>query len=407
MYFFAAGMLGGALLLPVAGSAQAISVGPGAPPTTLSGEAGGPIHAALMNSDCTGQVGELPDHVIEVTADTALVLTVQSASDSTLMILGPGGTWCNDDTNGLNAAVQAPFAAGTYSVFVGSYQGDAFPYTLTVSAGGGEAIVPTEIPPTPAPASIAVGAALSPDPMSLTGSVAPTQSASATFGPNCAGFVGTAPDHVFNLTAAQNYLRFTAESSTDLTLALRGPGGVLCNDDTHGFDPEISGPFAPGEYQLFVGTYSSGTAANYALTVATQPHGAAGAAIPTNTNGQAIELAPGFSPDPQVAVGVSGGTVSASDYGTTPTGPCRGTIAAAPNHVFVLQQAMPYLRFTVEAPHDTTLVIRGPEGVRCQDDSFGFNPEITGAMLPGRYEVFVGSYSTDGDYALRVSSRPR
>lgn len=403
------GLFAIALMLPAAASAQAVSIGPNSTPTSMPGEAGGPIHAAMMDARCTGQVDELPNHVIQVTADMAMLsFRVQSASDSTLMILGPSGTWCNDDSDGLNAAIEGPFTAGTYSVFVGSFNGDAFPYTLLVTPDGNDEVAePAEIVPTNLPAAVSVGAALSPDPMTLTGSVTPTHSASIAIGPGCAGFVSSSPEHVFSLSAPQSYLRFTAESNTDLTLALRGPGGVQCNDDTHGFDPEIAGPLAPGEYQLFVGTYSSGASAAYTLTVATQPHGGAGAAIPTTPTGDVISIAPGFSPDPQVAVGVSGGPESTSNYGATPTGPCRGTIANEPNHVFVLEQPMPYLRFSVEAQHDTTLVIRGPEGLRCQDDSYGVNPEIAGAMPAGRYEVFVGSYSVDGDYALRVASRPR
>jgi hypothetical protein len=67
---------------------------------------------------------------------------------------------------------------------------------------------------------------------------------------------------------------------------------------------------------------------------------------------------------------------------------------------------MARFRFTVRSSVDTTLVVRGPSGALfCQDDSDGFNPEIRADLGVGRYEVFVGSYSSDGDYSLEVSSR--
>jgi hypothetical protein len=371
---------------------------------TLNGNAGGAVHAATMDPRCTGQVGDTPNHVLVLpSAMPQLTLSVEAGPDATLVVLGPGGTLCDDDTNGLNPALSGPFAAGTYSVFVGSYQGPSFPYTLTVSTEG-QAVVPTaDIIAGP---EVTVSPGFMPDPMTVTSNGGGPTSGSAMFGSQCNGNYGGSPSQVVNVTADMPYLRFTAESETDLTIAVRGPRGVLCNDDTHGFNPEVSGAVAAGRYEVWVGTYSTTTPASFRLTMSASPHGAAGAVIPSGNTGAAVTLSPGFSPDPQILIGRSGGTVQASQYGTTPTGPCRGTIGAAPNHVFDVTAPMARFRFTVRSSVDTTLVVRGPSGALfCQDDSDGFNPEIRADLGVGRYEVFVGSYSSDGDYSLEVSSR--
>lgn len=62
------------------------------------------------------------------------------------------------------------------------------------------------------------------------------------------------------------------------------------------------------------------------------------------------------------------------------------------------------LRVQVSSAKDTSLVIRGPDGIRCNDDTDGLNPVVQGRWPAGRYEVFVGSVA-DGfhRYSLRVT----
>jgi hypothetical protein len=54
-----------------------------------------------------------------------------------------------------------------------------------------------------------------------------------------------------------------------------------------------------------------------------------------------------------------------------------------------------YLRMFVVSQGDTTLVVRGSNGmIYCNDDTYGLNPALDlNALPPGRYDVFVGSYS--------------
>lgn len=95
-----------------------------------------------------------------------------------------------------------------------------------------------------------------------------------SFDPSCyAGSYPVAPSHVLTLTDPLPYVRVMAFSSrgTDLTLLVRAPNGlVTCVDDADGLNPivELNGVTA-GEYQVFVGNYSSPAPEPYELGVTT------------------------------------------------------------------------------------------------------------------------------------------
>lgn len=89
-------------------------------------------------------------------------------------------------------------------------------------------------------------------------------------------------------------------------------------------------------------------------------------------------------------------------------GSCVGFIANAPDYrVYYSSQPGLPLAFRVESPHDTTLVINGPNGNwYCNDDSVGLDPEfVFSNAVQGQYDVWVGSYGTDAylEAALTVT----
>ena len=101
-------------------------------------------------------------------------------------------------------------------------------------------------------------------------------------------------------------------------------------------------------------------------------------------------LAPGFGQT--TLSGLAGGTVRAVRHGNTGDGMCQGWVASSPNHTFELTAATS-LTIAVAAPSDTTLVVLGPDGPRCNDDSAtSHNPQISGRFAAGEYRVYVGSY---------------
>ncbi|NJR39033.1 MAG: hypothetical protein HC781_09605 [Leptolyngbyaceae cyanobacterium CSU_1_4] len=85
---------------------------------------------------CTGFVDEQPDHTIVLTSVfNFLNLQVESPEDTTLVIRGPGGTWCNDDYTGKNPGIAGQWLSGTYQIWVGSYRQDEYsPYVIRMTA---------------------------------------------------------------------------------------------------------------------------------------------------------------------------------------------------------------------------------------------------------------------------------
>jgi hypothetical protein len=83
------------------------------------------VRAEAFSSGCAGSIDpSRPDAVILLDAEAPLLaLRAQSATDTTLFLRLPdGGLICDDDTDGLNPALQvAPASSGDYSVWVGAY----------------------------------------------------------------------------------------------------------------------------------------------------------------------------------------------------------------------------------------------------------------------------------------------
>jgi hypothetical protein len=121
-----------------------------------------------------------------------------------------------------------------------------------------------------------------------------------------------------------------------------------------------------------------------------------------------IQVSPGFTPDPVVLRGISGGSTAAqtvSGRDRTATGPCVGFVDASPDHTMTLTNPFSFLSVEVQSSEDTTLVVRGPGGAWCNDDMSGKNPGIAGEWLEGTYQIWIGSYQKDQyhPYILRLT----
>lgn len=111
-------------------------------PTEVRGISGGSVSAREVagqadtpTGGCLGFVDAQPNHTIELKAFfNYLSLQVQSPEDTTIVVKGPGGTWCNDDFQDKNAGLDGQWLAGTYQVWVGNYKKEkATPYTLRIT----------------------------------------------------------------------------------------------------------------------------------------------------------------------------------------------------------------------------------------------------------------------------------
>ncbi|MBE9178992.1 hypothetical protein IQ268_10505 [Oculatella sp. LEGE 06141] len=111
-------------------------------PTTIRGISGGSRPASEISGraetatgPCSGFVDAEPDHTMVLTEFfDYLSLAVQSPEDTTLVVRGPGGSWCNDDYDGKNPGIAGQWLSGTYEIWVGSYQEDKYhPYIVRIT----------------------------------------------------------------------------------------------------------------------------------------------------------------------------------------------------------------------------------------------------------------------------------
>lgn len=119
------------------------------------------------------------------------------------------------------------------------------------------------VPGTPDHASIAPG--FTPSPMTFNGIAGGSQEAS-TRRPDCLGNIPSTPDLEFSVSAAIPMLRIMAKSTQDTTLLVQmTDGSYLCNDDSEDVHPAISAAFPPGDYRVWVGTFSGDDRPVYTL----------------------------------------------------------------------------------------------------------------------------------------------
>ena len=128
----------------------------------------------------------------------------------------------------------------------------------------------------------------------------------------------------------------------------------------------------------------------------------------SSVSAQQVALQHRFTPNPLILEGISGGELEASEVvktKETSTGYCYGYVNAQPNHILVLENFFDFLKIEVESNHDTTIVIEGPGGVWCNDDSYTTNPVIEGEWQEGSYKIWIGSYqeNSSNSYQIKIT----
>lgn len=266
------GLCAAALTLALAAGSGAateyrqFTLGPGflPDPQVGTGVTGGPVDAsARFGAGCVGMIDTTPDHVIDVTAPVDVQLSVQSSTDATLVVTGPTGTACDDDSAGmLDPALSMGLERGRYEVYLGHF-GRAGEYTLRIREGAGGAAASSGGSGSRY-RDFTLGAGFLPDPQQGTGRTGGRERA-AEYGRHCIGDIDDTPDHRLTVTSTVS-LRMYVESEGDASLVVVGPGSVRCDDDSHGqLDPEINDIFAPGNYEIYVGHIGRG--GEYVLTL--------------------------------------------------------------------------------------------------------------------------------------------
>lgn len=94
--------------------------------------------------------------------------------------------------------------------------------------------------------------------------------------------------------------------------------------------------------------------------------------------------------------------IEIADNESTPTGSCSGFVSQEANHTLVLTTFINMLQINVTSQEDTTLIIKGPGGIWCNDDYNGRNPAIVGQWQSGTYSVWIGSYNRNTPYTYQL-----
>jgi hypothetical protein len=265
-----------------------LSVGFAPDPHSRNLTAGGNIRAETRFSSCRGSIANAPDYSVYYTAGSLpLIFSVDSDSDTTLVINGPDTRWyCDDDgaDEPLNPLVRFDNPqSGRYDIWVGTYsQGAGVPATLFVSelsehtrsgssgssgrynsssSGGGANRL--DIFRDARFGNVSLGGGFLPDPFdrSVTagGSISVREALSSRSGVEgfCAGFVTNEPTLQLNYSGGSD-LHIYTDGAADTTLAINGPDGTwYCNDDAVGTDAGISFPQGTnGTFDIYVGTFS-------------------------------------------------------------------------------------------------------------------------------------------------------
>ena len=106
-------------------------------PYVTSVVSGGGIDASNLGNGCGGSISNAPDVRLNFSAGSLpLIISANSANDTTLVVNAPDGQWyCDDDSgNGLNPSVRFnKVQSGRYEIWLGTYGSGNHSATLSIS----------------------------------------------------------------------------------------------------------------------------------------------------------------------------------------------------------------------------------------------------------------------------------
>ncbi|MGB3695346.1 MAG: hypothetical protein WA865_22375 [Spirulinaceae cyanobacterium] len=114
--------------------------------------------------------------------------------------------------------------------------------------------------------------------------------------------------------------------------------------------------------------------------------------------GKVTTVSKDSSSAPITLSGMSGGSVNSGDC---------GSVADTPNQVINVTERIDYMRVSVEAEGQPTLIVDGPSGRFCLlPDSFSGKPEMSGLFTEGVYKISVGDLSgAQHSFQLSISQQ--
>ena len=269
----------------------AVSLAPGFQPDphTVAIVSGGEVDASYLEGGCTGYAAVAPDYRLTWGGggDLRIGFEADEGGDTTLLLNLPDGSWrCNDDRDPgrydpLVVVQEAP--AGQYDIWIASYRAGTFVEgSLRVTQSEGEVAVaaPVLLEPGTDPwfGSRTLSRGFAPDPL-----VQPVRAGGPVdvsyLGTPCTGYASSRPDFRVQWDGSDSPLGifFEAGDGGDATLVVRSPDGAWsCNDDadsgTRNPHVVLEGP-APGEWEIWVGSYAGGNMVEGTLHITGQGGG--------------------------------------------------------------------------------------------------------------------------------------
>lgn len=278
------GFIAGGLLLPTGGLMAAFGEAPQAAPSTCDNM------ADALTTPCIGRLSSVDDvtYPWTVTAEGDFRFDAQGTGNDPMMRLWPS-VRVQDATGGVIFSMSAPggapvqsqghFVPGSYTIHVndthdgyaaGLEGGAGFSLNIVSLGGAGAPAAPAAGDGESNFGTVTVAPGFMPDPMTATGNSGGSIDAS-TLNPECAGWVSSTPDHLIAAGGDFAALRVMARADVaeaDVTLVVQRPDGTyLCNDDTEGLNPLVTGAFVTGTYKVWIGSYEQGTNAAYHLGI--------------------------------------------------------------------------------------------------------------------------------------------
>ena len=374
-----------------------------------------------------------------------------TSGELALLVHTPDGTWrCGDAYVLAQPALGiADAPSGTYSVWVGTYngrarRGPAVPATLTVSETAPEAdygedgpmgpfsegtYTPLMLDERPA-ARIVVGD----EPVEAQASVLASGPNSVT-GRNCSGFLPSSPTADVVMAGSGPFgITASALDGSDLVMVVRTPsGGFFCSDDADGLNPGVQfgttdDPTADaGTYRVWVGTFgdpsfSMDMEGMEGMEDMEMPATGPTAVVVRAARGEITVSASDFGDmdDMMDRPAFTEGTYDGTDLRSTNAGTtlrltrgsatttataggdllnpvvgdaCTGFLDPSPTLAFDAPAGQTLHIAATSPDDDLVMVVRAPSGqFFCSDDADGQNPAVD-TSEEGRHAVWVGTFS--------------
>lgn len=222
--------------------------------------------------------------------------------------------------------------------------------------------------------------------------------------PGCRGYVPSDPLLVLRATEPRR-VRLWAASDTDLVLFVHTESGAaFCDDDSGGgTNPMLEIELPAGDHRVWVGTYQSGTHADFEMSVDARRDEETELVLQGEASLETI-VASGEELDRQLE-GVTRGEVRGDQAGDG----CVGYLPTQPT-AFLDVSVASDARITARSPTDLVLAVRHPDGTfACDDDAAGgTDSRLSRSLAIGRHMIWVGTYApyASANFALEIEAAP-